>query len=83
MAYYKGVARTVQARLDDETQTLLERLRRQTGLGESELVRRGLRLLATDTGVRRRRAVVGVGRFASGHPDLGSNKRHLDGFGRR
>jgi hypothetical protein len=27
------------------------------------------------------RTVIGLGRFASGVPDLGSNKKHLEGFG--
>jgi hypothetical protein len=30
---------------------------------------------------RRKRTVVGVGKFASGVSDLGSNKKHLRGFG--
>lgn len=77
------MARTVQARLDEETQTLLERLRRRTGLSESELLRRGLHLLARDAGARRPRTVIGIGRFASGRPDLGTNPKHLEGFGRR
>jgi len=77
------MSRTVQARLDDETRALLERLRRRTGLSESELLRRGLRLLATEAGARRRRTIIGLGRFASGRPDLGSDKRHLEGFGSR
>ena len=75
------VARLVQARLDEETMAILRDLKRRTNLSESEIVRRGIRTLAAvraDGGVR----VIGVGRFASGHRDLGSNKAHLEGFGR-
>jgi hypothetical protein len=75
------MAKMVHARLDSETDGLLRRLRRSTGLGDSELIRRGLRVLDTLSGQDGRPRVVGLGAFASGIPDLGSNKRHLDGFG--
>lgn len=70
----------VHARLDPETQAILERLRRRTGLRDSELIRRALRAFdaAPDSGASR---IVGVGKFSSGVPDLGSDKRHLRGFG--
>ena len=76
------MARIVQARLDEKTDELLKDLRRRTNLSESELVRRGIRSLSVAPpgrggGIR----VIGVGRFASGHRDLGSNKEHLRGFG--
>jgi hypothetical protein len=76
------MARIVQARLDDDTLEILKDLKRQTNLSDSELVRRGIRSLATSPpggGIR----VVGMGRFASKHRDLGSNKAHLRGFGRK
>lgn len=76
------MAKTVQARLDHEALALLGRLRRQTGLTDSELLRRGLGLLENEAQTRPRRRIAGLGRFASGHPDLGSNARHLAGFGR-
>jgi len=75
------VSKIVQARLDDETRAVLERLRRRTGVGKSELVRRGLKLLASASEERPKR-IVGLGRFASGRTDLGSNKRRLRAFGR-
>jgi hypothetical protein len=77
------MAQLVQARLDDETDAILKDLRRRTGLSESELVRRGLRSLAALSPPAKKLRVVGVGRFASGVHDLGSNKAHLQGFGRR
>ena len=77
------MAKLVQARLDEETDELLRALRRRTGLSDSEIVRRGVRSLAQTlpepAGVR----VVGVGKFRSGVRDLGSNKEHLAGFGRK
>lgn len=61
---------------------MLRRLKRATGLSDSELVRRGLEALAqAQPGVSAER-VVGVGQFDSGVDDLGSNKRHLRGFGK-
>ena len=75
------MAKIVHARLDDESEALLIGLRRKTGLGESELIRRGLRILNASSGSKGRPTVIGLGAFASGLRDLGSNKRHLDGFG--
>jgi hypothetical protein len=77
------MAKMVQARLDDDDDALLKELRRRTGLSDSELVRRALRSLAVVSPGARARRIVGVGRFASGIPDLASNKAHLKGFGRR
>ena len=77
-----GMGRIVQARLDPETLDLLTRLRRSTGLSDSELLRRGLRRLAERGARARRHRIVGVGRFASTVTDLASNKRRLQGFGR-
>ncbi len=72
----------VHARLDADTQRILERLRRRTGLRDSELIRRALRAL-DDTVVPGSSRIVGIGKFSSGVGDLASNKRHLEGFGRR
>ena len=76
------MAKIVQARLDDDTDRILKELRRRTGLTESELLRKGLRALAALPPSGRGCRVIGVGRFASGVRDLGSNKAHLKGFGR-
>ena len=73
--------KVVHARLDEETRGILERLRRRTGLNDSDIVRAGIRALAELTLPSRRRRPVGVGKFASGIPDLGSDERHLEGFG--
>lgn len=72
----------VQARIDPTTEAALARLRRRTGLTDSQLVRRGLELVSQSLKPVRGRRIRGVGRFASGQSDLGSNKTHLAGFGR-
>jgi hypothetical protein len=75
--------RIIHARLDPDTERLLLRLRRESALSDSELVRRGLRALGDRQPPRKARAIVGLGRFRSGLSDLGSNKSHLRGFGRK
>jgi hypothetical protein len=72
--------KTVQARLDANTEKALARLVDQMGLSPSMVVREGIRLLAASQPKNRR--IVGLGKFSSGVPDLGSNKKHLKGFGR-
>lgn len=72
----------IQARIDAATAKRLAQLRRRTGLTDSELVRKGLELLSQSTPPVVARRIRGLGRFASGQADLGSNKQHLRGFGR-
>ncbi len=71
----------IHARLDAATERQLARLRRATGLTDSELVRRGLQALVV-LPLRGNRIIVGLGAFESGTSDLGSNRAHLRGFGR-
>jgi hypothetical protein len=73
---------SVQARLDPEGQAILERLTKRLGWSSSQVVREGLRLLALHYDVAPRKKVIGLGQFDSGVSDLGSNKKHLEGFGR-
>jgi len=80
--YDNRMGRIVQARLDEDTLQLLTRLRRLTGLTDSELLRRGVRRLAQDTGKTPRRRIVGIGRFAAKAADLATNKKYLKDFGR-
>jgi hypothetical protein len=54
---------------------------RHTGWSPSRVVREGVRLLAACYGVPAAKRVAGVRRFASGLPDLASNKKPLRGFG--
>lgn len=72
----------VHARLDPQTRQALDRLRRKTGLTESEIIRRSLLVLDRIESAPRGRRIVGVGEFESGKDDLGSDERHLAGFGR-
>ncbi|HEY1265584.1 MAG TPA: hypothetical protein VGF06_18795 [Terriglobales bacterium] len=77
------MAANVQARLDEESQTILRRLMRKTGWTASQVVRQGLRVLDACQPKRgKRRTIIGQGQFASGVGDLASNKAHMEGFGR-
>ena len=74
----------VHARVGKDDRALLDRLKDATGRSESDLVRRGLRLVARELGAHRSaRELAGssVGKFARGPRDLSTNQTHLDGFG--
>jgi hypothetical protein len=74
----------VHARLGEEERATLEKLKETTGQTESEIVRRGLQLVAQEEG-RRRSALElagrSVGRFKKGPRDLSTNRKLLEGFG--
>lgn len=72
----------MQARLDERAQRALEEVARQRGWSRSRVVREALLKLAETSRPPARRQVIGVGRFASGVPDLGSNPERMRGFGR-
>jgi hypothetical protein len=74
----------IHARLGDDDRAALEELKETTGQTESEIVRRGLRLVVQEE--RRRRSALdlagrSVGRFKNGPRDLSTNRKHLEGFG--
>jgi len=73
---------TVQARLDDESTKELADLVRRLGWSRSRVMREAIRVLAAIHPPAKRPKIKGVGEFASGISDLGSNKKHLKGFGR-
>ena len=73
----------VQARLSLEDRKLLDELVKELDRTPSEIVREGLRLVrnahpATTAAER----IVGAGKFRSGIPDLATNPRFLEDFGR-
>ena len=72
----------IQARLDDRSRKRLAVLVRELGWSPSQVVREGLRILETSYLRRKKRGVIGLGKFRSSVPDLGSNKKHLREFGR-
>jgi hypothetical protein len=73
---------TVQARIDEQVRRDLEHLVKTLGLSPSEVVREAVRRMAAAHPRAGRPRIAGLGQFASGVPDLGSNKKYLKGFGR-
>jgi len=71
---------TVQARLDEETLATLDRLR-LSGLRTSDVIRKGIHLVAKEAEGAKPIEIIGLGKYDSGITDLGSNKKHLAGLG--
>jgi hypothetical protein len=74
----------IHARLGESDRAALDALKKTTGQSESELVRRGLHLVAQEE--RRQKSALdlagpSVGRFTSGPRDLSVSDKHLEGFG--
>ena len=76
------MSRIIHARIDPKTEKLLTDLERRLGWNDSKIVREGIKALGSLNAPKRKRKIVGLGRFRSGVSDLGSNKNHLKGFGR-
>jgi hypothetical protein len=72
----------IQARLDQRSRKRLAILVRELGWTPSQVVREGLRVLEANYLRRKRKGIIGLGKFSSGATDLGSNKKHLRDFGR-
>jgi hypothetical protein len=84
LCYSLDVKAYIHARLGREDRAALEALKATTGQTESEIVRRGLQLVAQEE--RRRLTALelagpSVGRFKQGPRDLSTNRKHLEGFG--
>ena len=83
-ATFVSVKKYIHARLSEEDRKALEQLKRATGQSDSEIVRRGLQLVAAEQHRMSALDLAGpsVGRYKKGARDLSSNPRQLDGFGR-
>ncbi len=73
---------SIQARLDEKSRKTFESLTKQLGWSPSKIIREGLQLLAACHIGDGRKRIVGMGKFESGKPDLGSNKKYLRDFGK-
>jgi hypothetical protein len=76
------MSRVVQARLDEETESILDELQQRLGWSSSKLVREGIKLLSAVTPRRGKRRFAGAGKYHSGLSDLATNPKHFDDFGR-
>ncbi len=85
MCYSAIMKSVIHARLTPEDRSLLADLKRATGDSDSELIRRGLRLVQKDLGdLQTALDVAGrsAGKFGRGPRDLSTHPKHLEGFGR-
>jgi hypothetical protein len=71
-----------QARLDNRSRKRLALLVRELGRSPSQVVREGLHVLEASYLRKKKRGIIGLGKFSSGISDLGSNNKHLRGFGK-
>jgi hypothetical protein len=72
----------IHARLDSDTDSVRNQLQKQLGWTDSQIVREGIKSLAVLVQSNGKRRIFGQGQFQSELTDLGSNKKHLKGFGR-
>ncbi len=72
-----------QLRLDPETRRVLDGLAKRKGWTTSEILRKGIHLVAREAEEEPRFRIIGLGEFDSGVPDLGSNKKHMEGYGKK
>ena len=77
------MSRILHVRLDSQTEEIFDQIKRRLGWSNSKIVREGIKALSWLIDPGRSRAIVGLGQFYSGIPDLGSNEEHMKGFGRR
>lgn len=71
----------VQARLDEETQEVLDRLVRRHGWTPSKIIREGIRLVEKQDDPTPK--LIGLGKYDSGIPDLATNKKRMEDFGKK
>ena len=73
--------RVVQARLDEETESLRAQLQKQLGWSNSKIVREGIKAISHLLPRKGKRKITGLGKFDAGIPDLSTNKKYLEGLG--
>lgn len=77
------MSRIIQSRADKETLEMLELLK-LNGHSEASAIREGIKLLALFVlKPTNKKRIIGLGKFESNIPDLGSNKIHLKGLGKK
>jgi hypothetical protein len=76
------MSNSIHARLDETTAEIRDQLKKSEGWTDSEIVRRGIKLLAAVTPKKtKKNRFRGVGKYHSGISDLATNKKHMEGFG--
>ncbi len=73
---------TAQLRLDPETRRVLDSLAKRKGWTTSEVLRKGIHLVAKEASEAQPVKIHGLGEFDFGVSDLSTNKKYMEGFGR-
>jgi hypothetical protein len=71
----------VQARLDEETDSLRAQLQQQLGWSNSKIVREGIKAISHLVPRKGKRKIAGLGKYDTGISDLSTNREHMKGFG--
>ena len=71
-----------QLRLDPETRRVLDGLVKRKGWTTSEVLRKGIHLVAKEAEKAAPIRIHGLGEFDFGVADLSTNKKYMEGFGR-
>jgi hypothetical protein len=74
---------TVQARFDPKAQAALKRLIRSNGWTTSQALRECVLRVDEQTVAKPRPRLIGIGCFDSGIGDLATNRKHMEGFGKK
>ncbi|MFZ0337979.1 MAG: hypothetical protein WAL45_08100 [Terracidiphilus sp.] len=71
-----------QLRLDPETRRVLDGLEKRKGWTTSEILRKGIHMVAREAAEDMPFKIHGLGEFDFGVSDLSTNKKYMEGYGR-
>ena len=74
---------TIQVRLDEKSEAALKRLVRAKGCTPSQAVRESILKDDEQLRAKPRPRLIGIGCVSFGPGDLATNKKHMEGFGRK
>ena len=74
---------TVQARFDAKAEAALKRVTRINGWTKSQALRESILRMDEATTAKPHPRLIGAGSFDSGIADLSTNKKHMEGFGKK
>jgi hypothetical protein len=77
------MATTVQARFDPKAQAALKKLIRSNGWTTSQALRECVLRVYEQTAAKPRPRLIGIGCVDFGPGDLATNKKHMQGFGKK
>ncbi|SRR6266700_2133109 len=81
--YNENMGATLQVRLDEKSEAALKRLVRAKGCTPSQAVRESILKDDEQLRAKPRPRLVGIGCVSFGPGDLATNKKHMEGFGKK